>query len=182
MSISRMERLNISLPRLEQRVQSGPTGALFSTDRTYRYLLWRTWDTCEPLVLFVGLNPSTADENLNDPTIRRCIAFAKRFGAGGVIVGNLFAYRATKPRDLFLASDPLGPQNDEMLVQATRLVSTTVACWGTHGSFLGRSAQVASLLGEVQCLGTTKAGQPRHPLYLRHDTLLRRFGVVNKTG
>ena len=163
----------ISQARLDGLLQANASGALFSDDRIYRYLLWRTWQQSGPLLLFVGLNPSTADENINDPTIRRCIGFAREHSARGVLVSNLFAFRATKPRDLFAAPEPVGPDTDEWLGAAHRLATHTVACWGVHGKFRGRSNDAIAMLDQLLCLGTTKAGEPRHPLYLKGDTRMR---------
>lgn len=168
-------RLSSERERLEHLTREKASGALFSADRRYRYLLWRTWQESGPLVLFVGLNPSTADELSNDPTIRRCIGFAKSWGARGALVGNLFSFRATKPRDLFAADEPVGEDTDAWLEVGRAVSSTTVACWGAHGSHLGRSQQVRPLLGAVMCLGTTNEGEPRHPLYMRADTPLARL-------
>jgi hypothetical protein len=154
------------------------TGAIFSHDRIYRYMLWREWDVKLPTCTFIGLNPSTADETIDDPTIRRCIGFAREWGYGRMQMLNLFAYRATDPLVMRLADDPIGPDNDRWLVEATRVSGLTVAAWGMHGVYRGRQQQVAELLranragrvGAVQCLGTTKSGCPRHPLYLRAST------------
>ncbi|MDA8965892.1 DUF1643 domain-containing protein, partial [Pseudomonadales bacterium] len=96
------------------------TSADFSPCRTYRYALWRTWDKTEPYVLFLGLNPSTADETENDPTITRCIDFAKQLGFGGLCMANLFAFRATQPKDLKQAKDPVGDANDKWLSKLHR--------------------------------------------------------------
>lgn len=86
--------------------------AILSEDRKYRYILSRTWDETKPTVLFIGLNPSTADENEDDPTIRRCIIFAKSWGYGGLIMANLFAFRTTNPQGLYSEKNPVGSEND----------------------------------------------------------------------
>lgn len=160
---------------LASRVAGSMTGAVFSADRTYRYVLWRTWGTRGPLIHFVGLNPSTADEYTNDPTIRRCIGFAQSNGARGLLVSNLFAFRATKPVDLLVANEPIGSETDFWLVEAHRLARTTVACWGVHGVHAQRAASVMTTLKILHCLGVTKDGHPRHPLYLKRDTPLQRY-------
>jgi hypothetical protein len=120
------------------------------------------------------LNPSTADETMDDPTIRRCIGFAKREVCGGVVIGNIFAFRATRPGDMKAADDPVGPENDAHLIQIMlEADGPVVAAWGAHGAHLKRATHV-KFLTEVPlvCLGKTKAGAPRHPLYVRGDAPL----------
>lgn len=95
-------------------------GAHLSACGAYRYALRRTWDPARPAALFVGLNPSTADAERDDPTTRRCVRFARDWGFGGLLVGNLFAYRATRPRDLRAAAEPVGPENDWWLAALAR--------------------------------------------------------------
>jgi hypothetical protein len=149
--------------------------AVLSPCRTWRYALERRWGT-GPFVLFVGLNPSTADESVDDPTIRRCIGFAKAWGFGGLLMGNLFAFRATSPRDLCRALDPVGPDTDVWLGTLSVRASVVVAAWGAHPFALSRSEDVLALLGDdVCCLGTTKSGAPRHPLYLPKTAALSRY-------
>lgn len=147
--------------------------ATFDATRTYRYALERRWSEASPAV-FVMLNPSTADANADDPTIRRCTAFAKREGCGGLIVVNLFALRATDPQELYSHPDPVGPQNDGILYEATHQGSPLIAAWGAHGTLHDRAETVARLLefNDVMCLGTTKNGHPRHPLYVHGNTPL----------
>ena len=99
---------------------------------------------------FVGLNPSTADENLDDPTIRRCIQFAKDWGYGALCMTNLFAFRATKPTDMKAAEDPVGSVNDLWLEETSKVAGATLACWGTHGIFQGRDLEVAHLIPEMK--------------------------------
>jgi len=149
-----------------------PAGAVFSRDRLYRYLLWRNWGRRGPLMLFIGLNPSTADEHSNDPTIRRCIGFARDHGARGMLVANLYAFRATKPVDLFTVRDPVGVRNNFWIRMAHARAEVTVACWGVHGACGDRARRVLATLGEVCCLGVSQAGWPRHPLYLARGTPL----------
>lgn len=126
--------------------------------------------------MFIGLNPSTADETKDDPTIRRCIGFARVREASGLVMANLFAYRATDPYIMRQADDPIGPDNDSWLTFLALRATYVIAAWGVHGSFQGRDQEVLKLLAgkriKVSCLGTTKAGLPRHPLYLRSDTEL----------
>ena len=136
-------------------------------------MLERTWDDALPGALIVGLNPSTADETTDDPTIRRCIGFAKEWGCGGVRVLNLFAFCATRPEDLWKARDPVGEDNDRWLQRASREARLTVAAWGVHGHGHERAATVIGMLARPLCLGLTKDGAPRHPLYVKAGTVLR---------
>jgi hypothetical protein len=150
-------------------------GAVFDSSDTYRYSLWRTWDSALPRVAFVMLNPSTADQRVDDPTIRRCMGFARQWGYGSLSVVNLFAYRTPSPAALARAADPVGPDNDRYLRAAYRRARDLVLAWGTHGSLHGRDQEVLDLLGRgrrkpLLCLGTTRDGHPRHPLYLPRDT------------
>lgn len=139
---------------------------LFSPCRTYRYTLWREWIGGEGYAMFVGLNPSTADETQDDPTIRRCIAFAKAWGYSGLCMTNLFAYRATLPENMKAAADPVGPENDAHLMAMADSAGVIVAAWGVHGAHQGRDAAVLRLLPDLYCLALTKDGHPGHPLYL----------------
>jgi hypothetical protein len=116
--------------------------------------------------MFVGLNPSTADEIKDDPTIRRCINFAKEWGYGGVCVTNLFAFRATKPIDMMKADNPVGVENDIWLYRIANNASIIVAAWGVHGTFSGRHIAVREMLPNLHYLRLTKNGYPGHPLYL----------------
>lgn len=124
------------------------------------------------------LNPSTADEQRNDPTIQRCIEFARIWQFGSVEVVNLFAYRATDMKELLKVNDPVGEENDLFIEQAIERCSTIVVGWGTKGTLLGRDRQVMQLLTckkDLYCLGVTKDGHPRHPLYMKGDARLKRF-------
>lgn len=150
-------------------------GAVIDGSGCYRYSLWREWDVNAPRVVFVLLNPSTADGTHDDPTIRRCIHFARSWRYGSLEVVNLFAYRATDPTVLRSVADPVGPENDRFVVAAHHRARTTVAAWGNHGTLLNRDQSMLRLLSEdrrVYCLGLTKAGQPRHVLYVRGSMLL----------
>lgn len=139
--------------------------ALISPCGQYRYWLTRRWSE-GPCVVFVGLNPSTADASVDDPTIRRCIAFAKAWGCGSLAMVNLFAFRATQPADMFAAADPIGPDNDTWIRTASASALGTVEAWGAHGGFLGRDVRVRELLQRRHYLRLTKDGHPGHPLYL----------------
>ena len=148
------------------------SSALFSECRTYRYALWRVWDESLDSIVFIGLNPSTADESHNDPTISRCINFARKWGYGGLCMANLFAYRATQPRIMMLADDPIGPENDQILFDLVSKAHVVIAAWGNHGSFMGRSVQISKSIYNLKCLGINKSGEPSHPLYLNESTNL----------
>lgn len=144
-------------------------GAVFSECRTYRYSLWRIWNDLQDPVLFIGLNPSTADEYTDDPTIRRCIGFANSWGHGGIIMANLFGFRATEPKDMMKADDPVGPDNDWRLKELAERADIAVAAWGNGGSFRDRGKTVAELVPDLFYLKLNKSGQPAHPLYLKAD-------------
>lgn len=146
--------------------------AIFSEDRVYRYSLYRDWPMTKAkhgTPVFIGLNPSTADEVKDDPTIRRCKGFAKAWGYGGMFMLNLFAFRATNPRRMMKAFDPIGPDNNHWLVTLTQEAPLVVAAWGRLGEHLGRDKTVLALLGKVHQIG--EAEYPRHPLYLKSDLL-----------
>jgi hypothetical protein len=151
--------------------------AVFSACRRYRYSLTRIWNRDRPTVLFIGLNPSTADATRNDPTIRRCMGFAKDWGYGGLVVVNLFAYRATQPRQLKQAADPIGPRNDAAIQRANWATQMIVAAWGIHGSLFNRDRNVLMDLNRPFCLGLTRDGAPRHPLYVSKVTRLTPYAV-----
>lgn len=147
--------------------------AIFSKCGTYRYTLTRR--ISQPIrwvrpALFIMLNPSTADEIKDDPTIRRCISFAKREGCTGLTVVNLFALRATNPKELLKHEDPIGPENDKIIQDMLRLhrIGIVVAAWGAHPLAHERGKKVMKMFdGNILCLGTTKDGSPRHPLYVK---------------
>ncbi len=156
-------------------------GALFSADGRYRYRLWRRWDPSRRVIAFCMLNPSTADAERDDPTIRRCIGFARAWGRGGVEVVNLFALRATDPISLRDSSDPVGSENDRAIAAAARRARAVVIAWGMHGMLGARDREVLALLSRrtrLLCLGWTVQGQPRHPLYLRRDVQPMRAEAV----
>ncbi len=149
--------------------------ALLSECGLYRYYLWRSWDAEGKTLNIIGLNPSTADAFQDDPTIRRCIGFAKDNGFGNLYVTNLFAYRATKPNDLMVAPDPVGPENDKWLQDIATQSDDLLFAWGNSGGFLDRNEMVLELLPQGLCLGKTKIGAPRHPLYVRKDKSLEKY-------
>lgn len=141
---------------------------ILSPCRNYRYTLWRNVDSLndDGYAMFIGLNPSTADAVLDDPTIRRGMAFAKAWGYGALCMTNLFAFRATKPTDMLAAVDPIGPENDKHLVELARGAGVVVAAWDTNGTHLGRDQAVRAVVPNLHCLRKTQAGHPGHPLYL----------------
>ncbi|MGC1272634.1 MAG: DUF1643 domain-containing protein [Planctomycetaceae bacterium] len=149
--------------------------ARLSPCQTYRYTLSRTWSRSLPRILFIGLNPSTADDQRDDPTVRRCLGFAERWGFGSLTLVNLFAYRTTDPSALSDVDDPIGPDNDRWIAVEQVRADRIVAAWGNHGALFSRDAAVLAGLDDVHCLGVTKAGCPRHPLYLSAKTPLQRF-------
>jgi hypothetical protein len=139
---------------------------VFSPCRAYRYSLWREWSGGNGYAMFVGLNPSTADEDQDDPTIRRCIAFAKSWGYSGLCMTNLFAFRATDPKDMKKADEPIGIDNNKHLITLANNAGIIIAAWGANGSYKARNEEVRSLLPVLHCLKLTKDGHPGHPLYL----------------
>ena len=156
----------------------GTAHAVFSRDRRYRYFLSRAWGVRWPAVAFIMLNPSTATEKVLDPTIRRCVGFAKDWGFERLIVLNLFALRATLPSELRGVEDPVGSHNDEWIrfVLQSLGVRRIVCAWGTHGTYRGRDLEVYDLLRanapvHPVTLKLTKDGHPGHPLYIRRDVL-----------
>ena len=149
--------------------------ATFSSCRTYRYSLSRIWDKKKKFVLFIGLNPSTADEKVDDPTIRRCVNYAKKWGYGGFLMVNLFAYRTTLPSNLKKVKYPVGSENDKYIMTLSKKADITVAAWGNNGDFYSRDKEVLSLVPSLMCLKINKSGQPAHPLYLKKDLKLTKF-------
>ncbi len=145
--------------------------ARFSLCRRYRYSLERHWTGGEGRVLFIGLNPSTADHKKDDPSIRRCVGFAKSWGFNRMEIVNLFAYRATYQIHLLSADDPVGRLNDLWIRKAHQRSDETIACWGSTGSHMQRSIKVAKSLEGLQCLKLNKDRQPAHPLYLNVNLL-----------
>ena len=141
----------------------------------YRYLLWRNWDISKQKAVFIMLNPSTADDTNDDPTLRRCIGFARSWDYGGVQVINLFAYRSTDPGELNGILDPIGELNRYYIEKVIGTAGIIVAAWGVNGpkGFVRENAlsNVKKALDgrDIYCLDTTKAGEPRHPLYIRAD-------------
>lgn len=160
-------------------------GADLSDCRTFRYALWRNWDFQGPAnrVMFIGLNPSTADETKNDTTISKCIGFAKRWGYGGIHMLNLYAFRTTYPTELIAADDPAGSRNTEAFGYYRERCGLYVACWGAmEMRYRPRMAWMSTINGvlaaigrPVYCLGFTQDGSPRHPSRLGYNTERRLF-------
>ena len=170
-----MTRENDVSENLNERLRLIGSDAVFSDCRKYRYALWRRWEMEHPLILFIGLNPSTADETKNDPTIRRCINFAKDWGYGGVMIANLFAFRSTSPEIMKQQKDPIGKENDLWIGKLADASQSVIAAWGNHGIYLSRGFDVMELLRKsgkpIFHLGISKTGQPKHPLYISYEIL-----------
>lgn len=147
--------------------------AVYSDCEKYRYLLTRTWDPDGRKALFVMLNPSTATEVQNDPTVERCERRARALGFGAFRVTNIFAWRDTDPKAMRAASDPVGPANDAAIADSCEWADQIVAAWGTHGAHQDRGSQVEQLLRQtghpIYHLGLSKHGHPKHPLYIAYS-------------
>jgi hypothetical protein len=169
-------------------IQTSHSNARFSNDMKYRYLLERTWNTKTwdsenrevisgggKRILFIMLNPSTADAEKNDPTVKRCVDYAHKWGYGSIEVANLFAYRATNPKDLLKVDDPVGPHNLCMIETAVSRANMVVGAWGTAGvpSFyvatVWRVLEIVTKQRDLYALSITKDGFPGHPLYQKAD-------------
>jgi hypothetical protein len=146
--------------------------AIYSDCENYRYSLTREWDKSGRKVLFVMLNPSTATEVQNDPTVERCERRARALGYGGFRVCNIFAWRATDPRNMRAQDDPVGPENDVAILEGCDWADAIVCAWGTHGEHLRRGPQVEHIMRAtglpLSHLGLSKAGHPKHPLYIAY--------------
>ncbi len=140
-------------------------GAVFSECKKYRYALWRIWDESKPKIMFIGLNPSTANESDNDPSIRRVIRFANDWGYGGIYMLNLFAIISSDPKVILSCSDPIG-ENDDYLVGYAALSKDVLFAWGSFPEAQERAKQIISWFPGSVCLGLNKNGSPKHPLYI----------------
>lgn len=149
-------------------------GAVISACGLYRYTLWWTWGA-GPRVNWCCLNPSKADATVNDPSFMRMVRFTQSWGYGGLIVTNLFAFRATNPRDMIAAPDPVGEDNDYWIQTCSMQSALTVAGWGSGGAYLGRGVEVRRMLHAPHYLRLTKDGHPGHPLYLPADLKPQRW-------
>lgn len=153
--------------------------AVISDCGRYRYLLRRTWSHAKPRLLYVMLNPSTADASLDDATIRSCVRLADGHGYGSIEVVNVFAWRATDPKELLTASDPVGPNNQNAVEAAIMRCDVVVFAWGAFPPAHERSTYIRNLVSShrpaAYCFGKTKAGAPKHPLYIKSGTPLQVF-------
>lgn len=178
-----MNQLSIDIKESESALR---WGADLSPCRRYRYKLWRHWASAfsAPVVNFIMLNPSTADETVDDATIRRCIGFAKLWGYGGLVVTNLFAFRATDPKRMMAAADPVGPNNDTVILAAAKSTACVVCAWGAHGEFQDRAERVSAMLIHagigLYSLGTTESGQALHPLRLGYTQPLQPYRFYDR--
>lgn len=152
--------------------------AVISEDNKYRYHLARTWDDSGKRVLFIMLNPSTADDMTDDPTIRRICGYAKEWGYGGLDVGNIYAYRSTNPKTLKTTQDPHGPENKQHLRRLIQKADIVVYAWGTNVK--QEPEWLRQMVPVAYCIDVSKHGIPRHPLYLRKDLKPRIFRQQSK--
>jgi hypothetical protein len=148
------------------------SGAEFSSDRKHRFVLWRIWDTHKPKIMFICLNPSTANEDKNDPTIRRVVNFAKNMGYGGVYMTNLYSYVSTDPNKL-ITSD--SKENEIWLKQISQRCETIVFAWGAFKESKFQGAKIIKMFPKAYALKINKDGSPRHPLYVPTNTELIRY-------
>jgi hypothetical protein len=145
-------------------------------DGPYRYSLWREWDPQCPRLLWVLLNPSTADASSDDPTLRRRLAFTHSWSFGSLEMVNLYAWRSSTPRELARIENPVGDENDRYIREAAMRAAKIVVAWGAHRTLHGRdSAVITQFCQPLWCLGTTREGHPRHPLYTKGNTALCPF-------
>ena len=171
------------------------TSASFSDGEVYRYSLSRTWDEDKKPCIFVGLNPSTADASKDDPTFRRCVGYAQREGFGGLVMLNIFAYRATNPNELYEVEDPIGRFNQDAFMEEIQLLNTdydrepkgalVVCAWGGHGTLMNQGEHALGWIEKelwthikgyrIACLGINLNHTPSHPLYLKKDAPLRDY-------
>lgn len=176
----------LDVPVLERRAARG--AATFDPTGIYRYQLLRIWEDSLPRVCWVMLNPSTATATVDDPTISRVVAFSRRWGYGSAVVVNLFAIRTPNPREVRRAAEPVGPDNDRVILRTASGSDDVIIAWGNHGAWanpvtgLPRCEEVQSLLTRagvrVAHLGLTKSGQPRHPLHLPASTTPTAAGQI----
>ena len=160
------------ITRSHQKDDAAST-AVYSDCEKYRYMLTRVWDPLGDKALFIMLNPSTATEVQNDPTVERCERRARTLGFGAFRVTNIFAWRDTDPRKMRAAADPVGPENDASIVDSCGWADRIICAWGTHGAHLDRGAAMEKTLRDTNLplyhLGLTKDGHPKHPLYIAYS-------------
>jgi hypothetical protein len=169
--------------QIESQVESQiERTAIFDQTGDYRYQLGRRWRSHGLEVAFIMLNPSRADAARDDPTLRACLQFAQRWGCASLSVVNLFGYRTPYPQDLKVAQDPVGPENDDHVLQAVDQAQQVVLAWGNWGQLWGRDRAILTLLAPYQhklhCLQRNRSGQPRHPLYIKRDISLKPFRAL----
>lgn len=159
-------------------------GAVFSDCKRYRYKLWRIWDKSKLYAMFLMLNPSTADETKNDPTVAKCQQYAMDWGYGGLYVCNIFAYRATDPDVMKAYKEPIGQDNDEAIQEVADKAGVIVCAWGNHGVHMSRSDNVRQLLkgNELHYLKLNNNNEPGHPLYLRKNLKPTKFKTIAENG
>ncbi len=143
--------------------------AILSQDRKHRYMLSRIWDENTGAVVFIGLNPSTADENNDDRTIKKCIKYAKDWGYGGIYMINLFSFRATNPNKMLSALNPTNDENDKYIEKYINIGKKVICAWGNDGSFQDRNNDITNKFKDLYCLKLNQTGQPAHPLYLEDN-------------
>lgn len=159
--------------------------ATYSPCQRYRYTLKIVWEPSLPVAVFLALNPSTATEFQDDPTLRKVQGFAHRWGCGGVLMLNIFAFRATDPRVMKMQNDPVGPENTVEFLASQVLLhdGPAVAAWGKHGAFRGRGPEVAqALAGKLMCLRMNGDGSPEHPLYVPYEIKPVQFSADMMAG
>ena len=154
-----------------------PSGAIFTDDRKYRYALWRIWNPTKQIRLQIGLNPSSANEVRNDPTITRGIKRASNDGFGGFIQANMYAYVSTNPNVLLGDGDFIGELNDDYIRYLTGIAGQTICGWGSFKPVFKRATQVLSMIKESYCLGVNSDGQPKHPLYIGYEVPVIKYEV-----
>ena len=155
------------------------SGAAFSACRNYRYALWRVWDNAKPRVMFIGLNPSTANEITDDPTIRRVVKMARNWGFGGVYMLNLFAWVTSYPDELLKCKDPING-NDAWLIKMADLSGEIIFAWGNFKEAQERAKKVIAMFPNAKALQINMNGSPKHPLYVRGDVIPAPFITTNK--
>lgn len=160
-----------------------PRNTTLSPCRRYRYTLWREWepDTLESYLMVIGLNPSTADETADDPTIRKCMGFAKRWGFGALCMTNLFAWRDTKPENMKKAEFPEGTDNQHHILRTASEAGMVLCAWGNHGAYRHAGLNVIQWLDSIdvqpRCLGRNADGSPKHPLYVPYSVTPARYSI-----
>lgn len=146
------------------------SGAAFSPCRNYRYALWRVWDAAKPRVMFIGLNPSTANEISDDPTIRRVVSMARNWGFGGVYMTNLFAWITAYPDEILKCPDPING-NDVWLTKLAGMSNEIIFAWGNFKEAQEQAKKVIEMFPQAKALHINKNGSPKHPLYVKGDTI-----------